>query len=347
MRRPTLDPDSGGFAGVHSDPVRATLDEIRAALISAVCHAHRNSLHDGAPPFLTPMSLDRLVEVLINSGDVLARTIAGCWLLDNPDSANRLNGHATTLLSQEGRGSLVFGTRPGSILFGSTGNEAHEQTRFAYACDKLLPNITSCDQKEHDIRVTFDVPTLVTSVEAAVSVDGMKRPPDKFRQHADPRGWERNAPLFFIESRLCALTDGDFETRPNPAVIGDRDYDDLLLEFVCFGFAPGFPLDAINVLNVGCGSARNEPHFHVTLHACLETFFGLSFSRAGLDVDRGAFSATEEDRRTRLTGTKIARFTEREIFGRRIGRQLNYFAPFWLAALMSILVFGGACYDPT
>jgi hypothetical protein len=348
MRRPTLDCPPASFADIHRDPVRVRLDEIRSALISAICHAHRTTLHDGAPPFLTPMPLARVVEVLVNSGDPMARTIAGCWLLDNKmrlESDPSLNAAATALLGADRRNSLVFEDRPGSISFDSTAYEPHE-TRFTYACDKLLPGLTGCDQKGHQISVTFDLQTLVTSVSATVIVNPTKSPPSHFRQQADPRGWETSAPLFFIESRLCDLKTGDFETRPNPPVIGNANYDALLLEYVSVGFAPGFPIDAINVLNVGCGSTRNAPNFHVSLHVCLETLFGFSWSRAGLDVDRGTFVAEQDDRATRLTGTKVARFTERELFGVRIGGLLNRFAPFSLAALMSMLIFGGACYEP-
>ena len=146
--------------------------------------------------------------------------------------------------------------------------------------------------------------------------------------------------------RVCDPVSGDFQTRPNPPVIGNADYDGLLLEQVSLGVAPEFPIDSINVLNVSCGSQKATPKFDVSLHACLEMQLWLSWSRGGLDVDSGIFETTVVAGKTLLRGTKVARFTEREVLGQPIGRLVNYFAPFCLAALMSTLIFGGACHDP-
>jgi hypothetical protein len=225
-------------------------------------------------------------------------------------------------------------------------SEKIPQTRFAYACQKLLGSTPKCAPTDHWLGVWFDPRTLVTDIEASVVV---QRGPHAYRQHADPRGWERNAALFFKKSERCDAVAGDFQTRPNPPVIGDEDYGGFLLEHVSLGVAPGFPIDSINVLNVSCGSQKATPKFDVSLHACLEMQLWLSWSRGGLDVDSGVFATTDVagiTDSTLLRGTKMARFTEREVLGQPIGRLVNYFAPFCLAALMSTLIFGGACYDP-
>jgi hypothetical protein len=322
-------------------------DEIRGALISAVCHAHQNIVHEEAHPFLRPMPLDRLVAVLTTSGDDLSRVLAACWLLDNPNRAERLTPYADLLLGpnvrlnfdERLRGTIAF-TGPPEIEDGKI-----PQTRFAYACNMLFGG-TPCAAANHLLGVWLDPRTLVTTIEASVDVDATQRPPGRFRKHADPRGWQTNAGLFFKRSERCDLIDAYFQTQPNPPKIGDTNYDGLLFEEVSFGFAPGFPIDCINVLNVSCESQDPRPTFSVTLHTCLEAKFGSSRFRRGLDVDGGMFAATPGIGFTHLRGTKVARFTERQLFGQLIGRQLNYFAPFFLAALMSTLIFGGACYDP-
>jgi hypothetical protein len=108
-------------------------------------------------------------------------------------------------------------------------------------------------------------------------------------------------------------------------------------------------MDALNVLKVNCASIDPVPHFDVSLYACLETTLGISWARGGLDVDRGRFRADPANvgTSTQLLGTKVARFTDRNVLGLRVGRSVNLFAPFCLGALMSFLIFGGACYDPT
>jgi hypothetical protein len=347
MRRPVLHRDStSSTSGRDPTTDRGQFDEVRGALISAICHAHQNQEHMRPPAPLRPMPLDRVVETLVQSGNTLARVLAGCWLLDNPSRVERFEPHIAGLIGAKARDAIRF--EPGMI--GSISFDGpitvERPTRFAYACGLLLRD-NICNPENYQISVSLDPRSLVTRVEASVDVDLLRRPPDKFRMHSDPRGWERNAPLFFKESRLCAMHDGDFETEPTPPTIGDRDYDGLLLEHVALGFAPGFPIEAINVLAVRCRShQKSTPHFDVTTHTCLETILGPSWSRGGLDVDSGMFTATEVNGATRLLGTKLARFTERQVLGVRIGRQMNYFAPFCLAALMSTLIFGGACYDP-
>jgi hypothetical protein len=358
--RPTLEPDSFASPRTRYGPERSSaLDEVRCALISAVYHAHRNNLHEGAPPFLTPMPLDRMVAVLEGSGNDLLGVLAACWLLDNPKRAEKLKPYAARLIERERieqldfdeelTGSVSFTARPdieAAKISQTRFSYAIPQTRFAYACEKLLGNTPRCAPTDHWLAVWFDPHTLVTDIEASVVV---QRDPDAYRQHADPRGWERNAALFFKKSERCDEVAGDFQTRPNPPVIGNADYDGLLLEHVSLGTAPGFPIDSINVLNVSCGSQKATPQFDVSLHTCLEMQLWLSWSRGGLDVDSGVFETTAvagSTQRTRLRGTKMARFTEREVLGQPIGRLVNYFAPFCLAALMSTLIFGGACYDP-
>jgi hypothetical protein len=352
MIRPTLEPDSFASPRTRYVPERpSALDEVRCALISAVYHAHRNDLHQGTPPFLTPMPLDRMVDVLDRNGNEILRIFAACWLLDNPKRAEKLKPYATQLLEHEKIQQLDFGEKVGSISFTARPDMETEkipQTRFAYACDMLLGGTPVCGPRNHWLGVWFDPRTLVTDIEAMVTV---QRRPDAYRQHADPRGWERNAGLFFKKSERCDAVAGDFQTRPNPPVIGDQDYGGFLLEHVSLGFAPGFAIDSINVLNVSCGSQKATPQFDVSLHACLELQLFLSWSRGGLDVDSGVFETTPVAGSTvagstRLRGTKKARFTEREVLGQPIGRLVNYFAPFCLAALMSTLIFGGACYDP-
>jgi len=303
------------------------------------------------------MSLDRLVDVLTKGGNELARILAACWLLDNPDSDTirpDLNRAATALLGTQSRDRLEFLDLPGSIWVDKRPDWITDdgiddlkvaQTRLGYACDMLL-GVSPCVQTQHYLNVWLDPDSLVTWIVATVVAN---RKPADFQKQADPRGWEKSAPLFFKNSELCDLVDGDFATTPNPVTIGNMTYQRLLLEHVCLGFAPGFPMDALNVLRVNCASTNPVPHFDVSLYACLEATFGLSWARGGLDVDRGRFSAdgVNGGLSTRLLGTKVARFTDRDVMGLRVGRLMNLFAPFCLGALMSFLVFGGACYDPT
>jgi hypothetical protein len=327
-------------------------DEIRAALISAVCHAHRGVRHADAPPVLNPMPLDQLVEVLQRDETDLThfvRVLAACWLLDNPSRAERLDPYATALLGPT-RGQLIFpdGLR-GSISFVQPPiieSGTIPRTRFAHALNTLLGS-SECAPANHLLGVWLDPATLVTTIEASVDVNATQRPPGRFRTHADPRGWQDNAGLFFKKSERCDLIDSVFQAYPNPPKIGDTDYGGLLLEHVSLGFAPGLAIDCVNVLKVKCESQNPRPSFEVSLHACLEANLASSYSRGGLDVDSGIFVAMPVDGMTRVRGTKLARFTERAWFTQPIGRQLNYFAPFCLAALMSTLIFGGACYDPT
>jgi hypothetical protein len=348
VSRPTLKPDSRRLPSRRSGRERADpVDEVRSALISAVCHAHQNELHDGAPPFLTPMPLERVVEVLGSRGNDLTRILGAGWLLDNPLRVETLGPYANMLLRDEERSRIAFpADLPGSVSFDPRKpdwidhTENVEPTRFGYFADQLL-GTTPCGPTQHRLAAWLNPQSLVTNVVAMVDVTG--RQPAHYQKFADPRGWETNASLFFKESKICRLVDGDFATRPNPSTIGDTDYNGLLLEHVSLGFAPWFPMDALNVLNVDCGATRSSPTFKVSLHAGLETDLGLSWARGGLDVDSGEFSARPAGSSTRLLGTKVARFAERDVLGLPIGRLLNLFAPFSLAALMSILIFGGAC----
>jgi hypothetical protein len=345
MSRPTLRPESLGSFG--RGPIRrrsgfGRRDEIRCALISAICHAHMTDEHEDAPESLTPMPLNRLVQVLQSSGDAFTRELAAAWLLDNRDREDALKPYAAALIGSERLARFSFGDLPGSVSFEEASE--HPNTRFGHACDVLF-GLARCEPKNHRLVASLDPQTLVTKVVAEVDVNP-SRPPHRFKKHSDPRGWETHASLFFKRSRLCTLENADFTMHPNPSTIGDNDYDGLLLEFVSLGFAPGFPLDSLNVLNVTCRSQRHTPNFQVALFACLELLLGMSWSRGGLDVDSGEFSAEATDRATHLRGTKVARFAEREVLGIPLGRQLNYFAPLSLAALMSILIFGGACHDP-
>jgi len=301
-----------------------------------------NVEHEHAPAFLTPMPLDRLVQMLQRSGDTFTQRLAAAWLLDNRNREEALKPLAVALIGSERVASLDFGELPGSVSF--QGAVEHPATRLGYACDILFGQVP-CEPKHHRLMASLDPQTLVTEVVAEVDVNP-SRPPNSFKKHSDPRGWETNASTFFKTSRLCTLANGDFTVTPAPSTIGDTDYDALLMEVVSLGFAPGFPLDSLNVLNVTCRPKGAKPNFHVSLFACLELLLGLSWSRGGLDVDRGEFSAEETDRATHLRGTKVARFAERQVMDVPVGRLLNYFAPLSLAALMSVLIFGGACYDP-
>jgi hypothetical protein len=293
------------------------------------------------------MPLDQVVDVLGSGRNDLVRVLAGCWLLDNPLRDNPLRAemlrqYATKLLGENEMARLNFQVAlRGSISFSPPpGDLSTQDTRLAYACNTLLGN-AACKPSNHQLGAWLDLGTLVTSIKASVDVN---RPPGAFHQHADPRGWQTDVPLFFKTSEMCDLVNGDFETRANPSRFGDTNYHGLLLEHVSVGFAPGLPIDCINVLDVDCKSHNPDPRFRVSLHACLETMLTPSWSRGGLDVDSGEFSATPVNGgTTRLVGTKVARFGERELLGQPIGRQLNYFAPFCLAGLMSILIFGGAC----
>lgn len=347
--RPTLGSGSGRPPSTPSghEPT-SERDEIRSALISAVCHAHQTDLHREAPPFLKPMPLDQVVDVLRSSRDRTAGVLAACWLLDNPQRAAKLVRYAAALIDlDEPMMPLIPKELLGSISFDSTPKvRGLLETRFAYAYNALRGS--ACNGRKYRLDVSFDPYSLVTNVIASVEVN---RPASDFQKIADPRCWEDQAPLFFKESKLCDLADGDFGTRPNPGQLPappppKYPYGERLLEHVTLGFAPGFPLDAINVLKVDCDSTAACPTFNVSLHACLETLLGPSFARGGLDVDGGTFLAEADPTDpnwTRVSGTKRARFTEREVLGSPIGRLVNLFAPFCLAALMSMLVFEGAC----
>src|SRR5262245_18756292 len=101
MVRPTLRPESSRPSG--GGPIRrrsgsGQRDEIRSALISAICHAHMNAEHADAPAPLTPMPLDQLVQVLQRSGDTFTRRLAAAWLLDNRNREDALKPYAVTLL---------------------------------------------------------------------------------------------------------------------------------------------------------------------------------------------------------------------------------------------------------
>jgi len=286
------------------------------------------------------MPLDRIVNILGQSGNDVARIMAAAWLLDNPARAERLTPYAAALIGSRSA-EIDFGDRPGSIVFASAPELLPQPTRVAFACERLLRSAV-CRPTNHQILVAFDLDTLVTSVIATVDVP---RPASDFSPLADPRGWETKAPLFFKHSQRCTLHEGDFATEPNSGPVGGHNYTGLLLEHVSIGLTPEFPIEAINVLTVNCGARDPSPSFSVTLEACLETRFGLSWSRAGLDVDRGRFVVNQSNGLAHLEGTKVARFTERAMLGFPIGRLMNLTAPFCLAALMSTLIFAGACHD--
>jgi hypothetical protein len=298
--------------------------------------------HEDALPFLRPMTLERIVSVLKTYGDSITQSFAAAWLLDNVERATQLRPYAVQLVGEE-KLRFDFGNLPRSVSF--SGASELRPSRFGLACDRLFEHL-DCTPTNHRLLASLDPQSLVTRIVAEVDVDSRSRPPSAYRRHSDPRGWETHASLFFKTSRICRLEDGDFATIPNPPDIGKEDYDGLLLEHVSFGFAPGFPMEGLNVLTVGCRSQdRCRPNFHVSLYASLEMLLGLSFSRGGLDVDSGEFIAEAGANGTHLRGTKVARFSERQVLGFPVGRKLNLFAPLCLAVLMSVLIFAGACYD--
>ena len=254
------------------------------------------------------------------------------WFRTRPRSSGKRSW--APFNSAKCQGTVAFSGRPTE--------EAPRRTRFAYAYETLRG--AACNARNHRLEVSFDPNSLVTNVRASVQV---QRPAADFRALADPRCWENRAKLFFKESRHCGLVSGDFETRANESPLVPRTYEGPLLEHVTLGFSPGFPLDAVNVLSLDCDPNGTSPTFTVSLHACLESLLGLSFGRGGLDVDGGTFLAeavTGDPGWTSVSGTKAARFTERDLLGVPIGLTVNYFAPFCLAALMSVLVFEGACF---
>lgn len=326
----------------------AARDRIRSALISAVYHAHRTSVHDRAPFFLQPMPLDEAVRVLANQTERNVRLHAAAWLLDNPAREDELLPYAKRLVERDGARLVALPKElPASISFDGAPQDIGtlQPTRFGYAYSALLQG--ACERREYRLHVRFDPYSLVTRVRAAVEV---QRVPTDFQILADPRGWEDSAGLFFKESKLCNLAGGDFEIQPDTSATGSKAYNDLLIEHVCLGFSPAFPIEGINVLRVDCQPLLASPRFDVSLYSSLETKMGLSVERGGLDVDGGTFAADLVEPAdptglpwTRVSGTKTARFTEREVFGWPAGLWVNRFAPFCLAPMMAALIYEGAC----
>jgi hypothetical protein len=311
-------------------------------LISAVVHAHRTELHKEAPDFFDPLPLDEVVSTLWGTGDRFTRELAACWLLDSQAREATLKPYAAQLLRQDlPREPLFPPNVPDSISFGQIPKDGHLcETRMSLACAALL-SATNCTRHDYRIRASCDPYSLVTSVEASVQV---QRPAVDFQQLSDPRVWAERAPLFFKESKLCQLVECDFVTVTAPFPPGSKAYRHPLLEHVTLGFSPLFPIEGQNVLAVTCDPLKQDPEFNVSLYASLETLMGMSYARGGLDVDGGRFLASRiEPDLTKLSGTKLARFSERELFGYPVGRWANLFAPFMLAPFMATMVFEGAC----
>lgn len=227
-----------------------------------------------------------------------------------------------------------------------------QETRYSVAASWLLRQLGGnrrCDRENFGFVIRFSTQTLVTSVRASVDVE---RPYADFNSIADPQDWKRNVPLFFAESDLGRFDGNEFVpqggmTRP------DGTYDRLLLrERVSLSINPLFPILGQNIL---VASHKRKPEaptcsegcgMEVSLYVSESTTIGASTAKGGIDVDDGSVSAVVlGPTSTRLFGSKRARFTERSLCGIRLGRALNWFAPFSLGPWMALLVFEGACFE--
>lgn len=224
-----------------------------------------------------------------------------------------------------------------------------EQGRAARAYEMLA--MTGCPRSAFHCSIHLDPSTLVTSITAHVEVD---KPASAFNQVADPRGWETQAPLFWTESALGEYAGGAFTSHAGLGPVGSFSYENReLLEAVSLSWNPLFPVQGNNLLRA---THYNHPELiedevacgmNVNLALSLSTTIGASQTHGGLDVDNGSVSAQAigPDRgRTRLSATKSARFTERELCGVKLGLWLNLFAPFFLGPWIATLVYEGACF---
>jgi hypothetical protein len=224
-----------------------------------------------------------------------------------------------------------------------------DQGRAARAYELLA--VTGCTRSAFHCSIHLDPHTLVTSITAHVDVD---KPASSFNQLADPRGWESQAPLFWTESDLGVYAGGTFSPNPGLGPPGSFNYDDReLFEAVNLSWNPLFPMQGNNLLRA---THYNHPELienevacgmNVNLALSLSTTIGASRSQGGLDVDNGSVTAQAigpNCSQTRLTASKSARFTEREMCGVKLGLWLNLFAPFFLGPWIATLVYEGACF---
>jgi hypothetical protein len=366
----------------------------RAALVSAVYHAHRTDKHERAPYFLRPMPLEAAVAHLARDPHLPARVQAAAWLLDNPERSDEHMPHVHALLrdhlddvparldgmqdeldqlgstvklprltkrpsprpalthtqqlaappaAPRGGGPRAAGDRPLAI------ESLPSPGRFGLAYERLTS--TGCVRDQFHCSIHLDPETLVTSITAHVDVN---KPASSFNQLADPRGWESQAPLFWQESDLGTYASGAFSPNTGLGPVGSFSYADReLLEAVDLSWNPLFPMQGNNLLRA---THYNHPELiedhvacgmHVNLSLSLSTTIGGSQTLGGLDVDNGRVTAQAIGAgcsRTRLTASKSARFTERELCGVKLGLWLNSFAPFFLGPWIATLVFEGACF---
>jgi hypothetical protein len=197
---------------------------------------------------------------------------------------------------------------------------------------------------EFHCRVRFDAQTQITRCNANVLVD---RPASDYDVVADPQNWSVAAYLFFQKSQRCTFADGGFPALVNPPPAGSVPFSGALHEVVSFSFNPFFPLSGDNVLQANFqkpGPLGEASRLDVSLGVCLSTAIGLSLAEGGLDVDAGFFSATQLSPApsTRIAGSKVARFTSRELCGWDLGPWLNLFAPLWIAPFLGFMIYESA-----
>jgi hypothetical protein len=342
-------------SGPDDRPSRSRLDKRRAALIGAAYEAH-GAKHADAPYFLRPLSLGQVVEHLKTEA-VPIRLQGAAWLVDGepstarkarlldaiheilgPSLGGRLGGRVDNLFAEVANNGSAIGGHPRYEL----GASDAKKSRFAAALEYLTVGRAGCVRRDFNLHVHQNPDTLVTFAGARVDVD---RPAADFTVMADPQNWRNEAPIFWIESDLVVKAlGGKFVPIPNQPPPGTEPYTDQLLhELITMSYNPFFPIIGNNVLTASC--RNTEPYgFDVSLYKCCETTIGASTEAGGIDVDSGRFTAASAGGSwTRLTATKEARFTAREMCGFNLGPWLNAFAPFVLGAFMGILVYEGAC----
>jgi hypothetical protein len=330
----------------------------RAALVGAAYHAH-GAPYGAAPYVLKPLSLEEVTEHLERETDPVVKNHGAAWLLDAPEQATqeRLAPYVQRIVGDRYPSVRNLRGNVGSIL--PPGNvpdpDAIPSTLFAEALKLLSPpaahlGAPPCNRTNWRLQAAMDPRTLVTHVVASIDVD---RAPSDFNVIADPQNWKRAGPMFFKQSDLGVFAHGKFAADPHPPAPGSTSYplpgrpEPDLYELVTMSWNPFFPLNGRNVLRAKyqrCPPGGNFCQMDVSLDTSVSTVIGASAVRGGLDVDSGMFKAERTSATTtKLTATKNARFTERELCGLKLGFWLNLFAPYVLGPWLALLVYDGAC----
>ena len=348
--------DVSGGGGSSKGGGRSTAPDdkalLRSALVSIAYDVHRQTEHGAPPPMVAPMDVDAAVEHLEKKAPDSVKLQAAAWLADRPkqqsldtrirrligsDAYDLIDGvlqkesHLTPSVSwhRQGLGGLETGP---------------DSSRFARILEELVSSSTGFTLRNFKLKVYFDAMTLVTRVHASVEVN---RPVSDFDSICDPRQWKQNVPLFFTESDPCDLRDGEY-VLSEVATSSSAFPPSLLQEAVTLSYNPLYPIRARNVLVASHTPTVGDvgPDMKVRLYESQSTLIGFSAALGGLDVDSGSASAKDPSGSgfTTLSASKHARFTQRDFMGIKLGRWLNWCAPFTLGPWMALLVLRGAGY---